>query len=56
MEHIKEPKGVDLVITGKPLTETQKAIREFIKADKERLENRKVFKAKTSSKKKVDVI
>ena len=38
MGYIKEPDGVDFVINGKPLTDTQKkAISEFIKADKERL-------------------
>ena len=42
MGYIKEPDGVDLIIKSKPLTEKQKkAISEFIKADKERLKNRK---------------
>ena len=42
MGYIKEPDGVDLIIKSKPLTEKQKkAIIEFIKADKERLKNRK---------------
>ena len=42
MGYIKEPDGVDLIIKSKPLTEKQKkAISEFIKAEKERLMNRK---------------
>lgn len=42
MGHIKEPKGVDFVINGKPLTDKQKqAISKFISADKTRLEKRK---------------
>ena len=42
MGYIKEPDGVDLIIKSKPLTEKQKkAISEFIKAEKERLRNRK---------------
>jgi hypothetical protein len=36
MEYIKEPDGVDFIISGKPLTEKErKAISEFLKADKE---------------------
>ena len=38
MGFIKEPDGVDFIINGKPLTDTQKQeISAFIKADKERL-------------------
>ena len=47
MGYIKEPDGVDFVINGKPLTDTQKkAISEFIKADKERLAKKSVRKTK----------
>ena len=56
MGHLKEPEGVDFVINGKPLTEKQKkAISEFIKADKERLEKQKVSKVRSSSRKKINV-
>ncbi|QPH40661.1 hypothetical protein [Pedobacter endophyticus] len=38
MGYIKEPAGIDFVINGKPLTDTQKqTISEFIKAEKKRL-------------------
>jgi hypothetical protein len=38
MGYIKEPEGVDFIISGKPLTDKQKqAVSAFIKADKERL-------------------
>ena len=54
MGHIKEPAGVDLVINGKPLTESQKqSISEFIRADKERLNKQKARKARTSLRQKV---
>jgi hypothetical protein len=42
MGYIKEPKGVDFVVNGKPLTEKQKeAISAFIKADKAGLDKQK---------------
>lgn len=48
MGYIKEPKRVDFVINGKPLTIKQKqAISEFIKSDKERLA--KIEKLRTKS-------
>jgi hypothetical protein len=35
MGYIKEPKGIDFIINGKPLTDKEKqSISEFIKADK----------------------
>ncbi|GAB4029718.1 hypothetical protein [Spirosoma gilvum] len=38
MGYIKEPDGVDFIIKGKPLTDTQKqTISDFIKAEKERM-------------------
>ncbi len=47
MGYIKEPKGVDFVINGKPLTDKQKnEISEFIKADKKRLSELKMRRIK----------
>jgi hypothetical protein len=47
MGHIKEPKGIDFIINGKPLTEKEKkAISEFIKADKEKIEKQKARRKK----------
>ncbi len=43
MGYKKEPNGVDFIINGKPLTEKEKkAISEFIKANKEKIANKKV--------------
>jgi hypothetical protein len=47
MGHIKEPKGIDFIINGKPLTEKEKkAISEFIKADKEKIGKQKARRKK----------
>jgi hypothetical protein len=54
MGHIKEPDGVDFIINGKPLTDKEKkAISEFIKADKEKIERQKLRKAKMANSKKM---
>jgi len=54
MGHIKEPYGVDFVISGKPLTEKEKkAISEFIKADKARIAKLKIRKSLNASGKKL---
>ena len=54
MGHIKEPDGVDFIISGKPLTDKErKAISEFIKADKEKIANLKLRKAKSANSKKL---
>jgi hypothetical protein len=54
MGHIKEPPGVDFIISGKPLTEKErKAISEFIKADKEKIARQKLRKEKSSNSKKL---
>lgn len=54
MGHIKEPDGVDFIISGKPLTDKErKAISEFIKADKEKIARQKLRKAKTTNSKKL---
>jgi hypothetical protein len=54
MGHIKEPDGVDFIISGKPLTNKErKAISEFIKADKEKIARQKLRKAKTTNSKKL---
>lgn len=54
MGHIKEPDGVDFIISGKPLTDKEKkAISEFIKADKEKIARQKLRKAKHVNSKKV---
>jgi hypothetical protein len=54
MGHIKEPPGVDFIISGKPLTEKErKAISEFIKADKEKIARQKLRKEKSSYSKKL---
>jgi hypothetical protein len=54
MGHIKEPDGVDFIISGKPLTEKErKAISEFIKADKEKIARQKLRKAKSANSKKL---
>lgn len=53
MGYVKEPEGIDFVINGKPLTETQKkAISEFIKKDKERLANLKTRRKSDVARKK----
>ena len=52
MGHIKEPDGVDFIISGKPLTDKErKAISEFIKADKEKIAILKLRKAKSANSK-----
>jgi len=54
MGHIKEPDGINLVIKGKPLTEKEKkAISDFIKADKEKIERQKLRKARAAKSKKM---
>lgn len=54
MGHIKEPDGVDFIISGKPLTEKErKAISEFIKADKEKIAKQKLRKIKSAKNKKL---
>jgi hypothetical protein len=54
MGYIKEPKGVDFVINGKPLTDKEKkAISEFIKADKEKMARQKLAKKKNAQSKKL---
>jgi hypothetical protein len=54
MGYIKEPKGVDFVINGKPLTDKEKkAISEFIKADKEKMARQKLAKKKDAQSKKL---
>ena len=54
MGHIKEPDGIDFIINGKPLTDNErKAISEFIKADKEKIESQKSRKTKTTNSKKL---
>ena len=54
MGHIKEPDGVDFIISGKPLTDKErKAISEFIKADKEKIARQKLRKAKSTKSKKL---
>jgi hypothetical protein len=54
MGHIKEPDGVDFIISGKPLTDKErKAISEFIKADKEKIARQKLRKAKSANSKKL---
>jgi len=54
MGHIKEPDGVDFIISGKPLTEKErKAISEFIKADKEKIAKQKLRKIKSVKNKKL---
>ena len=54
MGHIKEPDGVDFIISGKPLTDKErKAISEFIKADKEKIARQKLRKTKTANSKKL---
>lgn len=54
MGHIKEPDGVDFIISGKPLTDKErKAISEFIKADKEKTARKKLLKAKSAISKKL---
>ena len=54
MGHIKEPPGVDFIISGKPLTEKErKAISEFIKADKEKIARQKLRKENSSNSKKL---
>ena len=51
MGYIKEPEGVDFVINGKPLTDKQKKISEFIKAGKKRISEIKTRqKARTANK------
>ncbi len=53
MGHIKEPDGIDFIISGKPLTDKErKAISEFIKADKEKIARLKLRKAKSANSKK----
>lgn len=55
MGHIKEPDGVDFIISGKPLTDKEKkAISEFIKADKEKIARQKLRKAKSANSKKLE--
>jgi hypothetical protein len=50
MGYIKEPKGVDFVINGKPLTDKQKKeISEFIKADKKRISEIKTRRTKSTN-------
>ncbi|MBP6455564.1 MAG: hypothetical protein KA275_02440 [Chitinophagaceae bacterium] len=50
MGYIKEPKGVDFIINGKPLTDKQKNdISEFIKADKKRLSELKMQGTKSTN-------
>jgi hypothetical protein len=54
MGHIKEPDGVDFIISGKPLTDKErKAISEFIKADKEKIARQKLRKARSANSKKL---
>lgn len=54
MGYIKEPDGVDFIINGKPLTvKEKKAISEFIKADKEKIERQKIHRKKTTKSKKL---
>lgn len=54
MGHIKEPDGVDFIINGKPLTDKEKkAISEFIKADKEKIEKQKLRKTRSANGRKV---
>lgn len=54
MGHIKEPDGVDFIISGKPLTDIErKAISEFIKKDKEKNATKKQLKAKSTNRKKL---
>jgi len=54
MGHIKEPDGIDFMISGKPLTDKErKAISEFIKADKEKIARLKLRKAKSANSKKL---
>ncbi len=54
MGHIKEPDGVDFIISGKPLTDKErKAISEFIKADKEKIARLKLRKGKSANSKKL---
>jgi hypothetical protein len=54
MGHIKEPDGVDFIISGKPLTgKERKAISEFIKADKEKIAKQKLRKVKSAKTKKL---
>ena len=48
MGYIKEPKGVDFEINGKPLTPQQKeAISDFIRIDKEKRKHFDSLKSKT---------
>jgi hypothetical protein len=54
MAHIKEPDGVDFIISGKPLTDKEKkAISEFIKIDKEKIARQKLRKVKSANSKKL---
>ncbi len=48
MGYIKEPEGVDFVINGKPLTDKQKKISEFIKAGKKRISEIKTRRTKST--------
>lgn len=53
MEIIREPLDVDFVVDPTPLTKDQeKAISDFIKADKERRAKKKTKKSTTSKKQK----
>jgi mevalonate pyrophosphate decarboxylase len=49
MGYIKEPEGVDFVINGKPLTDKQKKISEFIKAGKKRISEIKTRRTKSTN-------
>jgi hypothetical protein len=50
MGYIKEPEGVDFVINGKPLTDQQKKeVSEFIKADKKRISDLKMYRTKSTN-------
>jgi mevalonate pyrophosphate decarboxylase len=49
MGYIKEPEGVDFVINGKPLTDKQKKISEFIKAGKKRISEIKTLRTKSTN-------
>jgi hypothetical protein len=52
MGHIKEPLGVDFVVDPRPLTKAEeKAISDFIRADKEK-RKLKELKSKTAAKRK----
>jgi hypothetical protein len=54
MGYIKEPDGVDFIISGKPLTDKEKkAISQFIKADKEKIAKQKLRKVKSTNSKKL---